>query len=301
MKKKLFTSKIKTLLIVAVALAVVTTVVVAISGGTTFSEGLVGDLMAPLRSGVAAIDRQALRLYNYVFSYEALEAENAALKQQILEMEEDVRTAQELQRENHRYEQLLGIREEHDDYVLEPAYLISWDSSSWRSTFTIGKGTNHGLLAGMAVISENQQMIGLITDVGTNWATVTTILDNGLEISASVASSGYTGVVQGTYESEDTQMLRMNYLTTDAQLKNGDQVVTTGSTLYPKGLLLGKITNVSLDETGVAKFAGLKASCDLDDLEQVFIITGFEGSQPVLEDETEEEAEPEAEDEGEEE
>ena len=278
MKKKLFTSKIKTLLIVAVALAIITTVAVAISGGTTFSENVVGSVLQPLRSGVAAIDRQALRLYNYIFSYESLKAENNALKAQIAEMDEDVRAAQELQRENLRYRQLLEIKEEHEDYTFVPASLIAWDSSSWRSAFTIGKGTNHGLEIGMAAISENHQMIGLVTDVGSNWATITTILDNGLEISASIASSGYTGVVQGTYESEDTQVLRMNYLSTDAQLKNGDQVVTTGSTLYPKGLMLGKITNVSLDETGVAKFAALKASCDLDDLEQVFVITRFEGN-----------------------
>ena len=112
--------------------------------------------------------------------------------------------------------------------------------------------------------------------MGANWATITTILDNGLEISASIASSGYTGVVQGTYQSENTQVLRMNYLSTDAVLKNGDQVVTTGSTMYPKGLLLGKITNVSLDETGVAKYAALKTACDLDDLEQVFILKSYE-------------------------
>ncbi len=278
MKKKLFTSKIKTLLIVAVALAIITTVAVAISGGTTISENVMGSVLQPLRSGVAAIDRQALRLYNYIFSYESLQAENAALKAQIAQMDEDVRAAQELQRENLRYRQLLEIKEAHEDYKFTPAYLIAWDSSSWRSAFTIGKGTNHGIQIGMAAISENHQMIGLVTDVGANWATVTTILDNGLEVSASIASSGYTGVVQGTYESETTEVLRMNYLSTDAQLKNGDQVVTTGSTLYPKGLMLGKITNVSLDETGVAKFAALKASCDLDDLEQVFIITEFEGN-----------------------
>ncbi len=278
MKKKLFTSKIKTLLIVAVALAIITTVAVAVSGGTTLPENALGTVLQPLRSGVAAIDRGALRLYNYIFSYESLQAENEALKAQIAQMDEDVRAAQELQRENLRYRQLLEIKEAHEDYRFTPAYLIAWDASSWRSAFTIGKGTNHGIQIGMAAISENQQMIGLVTDVGANWATVTTILDSSLEVSASIASSGYTGVVQGTYESETTQVLRMNYLSTDAQLKNGDQVVTTGSTLYPKGLMLGKITNVSLDETGVAKFAALKASCDLDDLEQVFIITEFEGN-----------------------
>ena len=276
MKKKLFSSKIKTLLIVAVTLAVVTTVITAVVGGTTFSQTVFGDLLSPLRSGVAAIDRAALRYYNYIFSYESLEEENAALKQQIADLEEDIRTAQELQRENRRYEQLLEIKEANPDYIFEPAYLTAWDASTWRSTFTIGKGSKHGLQLGMAALSENKQMVGIITELGDNWATITTILDSGLEISAAIASSGYTGVVQGTYQSENTQVLRMNYLSTDAVLKNGDQVVTTGSTMYPKGLLLGKITNVSLDETGVAKYAALKASCDLDDLEQVFILVSYE-------------------------
>ena len=276
MKKKLFTSKIKTLLIVAAALAIITTVIAAISGGTTVGENLIGTLLQPMRSGVAAIDRQAVRIYNYIFSYEALEAENKALKEEILQMQEDVRTAQELQRENLRYEQLLGFADEHEDFVLEPAYIISWNASSYRSSFTIGKGTGHGLQTGMCAITENGQVVGLITDVGVNWATITTILDNGLEISASIAASGHTGVVQGTYQSESTRLLRMNYLSMDAVLKNGDQVVTTGSTLYPKGLLLGYITNVSQDETGVAKYAALEASCNLDDMEQVFVITAYE-------------------------
>lgn len=276
MKKKLFTSKVKTILVAAVALAILTTVVVAVSGGTTAGENIVSTMLQPLRSGVAAIDRQAVKIYNYIFAYESLEAENAALKAQILEMEEDIRTAQELQRENVRLQQLLELKDQHEDYTLEPAYVISWDASSWRSSFTIGKGANKGIEPGMCAITEYGQVVGLVTDVGANWATITTILDNGLEISASIAASGYTGVVQGTYQSEDTQLLRMNYLTNEAVIKNGDQVVTTGSTLYPKGLLLGKITNVSLDETGVAKFASLEASCSLDDLEQVFVITDYE-------------------------
>ena len=276
MKQKLFTSRIKTLLIAAVTMAILTTVIVAVSGATTPGQNIVGTLLTPLRSSVAAIDRQALRLYNYVFSYEALKAENAALKQQIADMEEDIRTAEELQRENHRYELALGIVNTHEDYVLEPAYLISWDGSAWRSTFTIGKGERHGLQTGMAAITETGQLVGLLTDVGENWATVTTILDSQMEISASIASSGYTGVVEGTYESENTQILRMNYLSNDAVLKNNDQVVTTGSTLYPKGLLLGKITNVSLDETGVAKFAALKTTDDLENLEQIFVIKDYE-------------------------
>ena len=170
---------------------------------------------------------------------------------------------------------LLKLSEEHEDYKFLTSYIISWDSSDYKSAFTIGKGTNAGLEEGMCAVTENGQVVGLVTKVGANWATITTIMDSSLEISASVASSGYTGVVQGTFLEDGTEILRMNYLLTDAIVKNNDQVVTTGSTLYPRGLLLGYITNASLDETGVAKYATLEPSCDLSKLEQIAIITEY--------------------------
>ncbi len=275
MKKKLLTSKVKILLIAAVVLSILTTVLVAVTGGVSPGQNLVGTLLTPFRSVVAAVDRQAVNFYNYLFAYESLQAENQELERQILAMEKDVQEAHELQRENQRLKALLGLSEEHEDYVFSPAYIISWDSSTFRSTFTIGKGTNHGLEPGMCAVTEHGQVVGLITEAGTNWSTVTTIHDTNLEISASIASSGHTGVVQGTYQSEDTNLLRMNYLPTEAVVRNDDQVVTTGSTLYPRGLLLGYITNVVQDEAGVGKYAALRASCDLNSLEQVFIITNY--------------------------
>ena len=128
----------------------------------------------------------------------------------------------------------------------------------------------------MCAVTENGQVVGLITKVGVNWATITTIMDSSLEISASIASSGYTGVVQGTYLPDGSSILRMNYLLTDAIIKNDDQVVTTGSTLYPKGLIIGYIAGVGFDETGVSKYADITPAADFDSLEQVFVITQFE-------------------------
>lgn len=275
MKKKFWSARLKTILIVALVVAILLGVTVAIASGTTFGENLAGTILSPFRAGVAAIDRQAERYYNYLFSYESLRAENAELQKQILDMQEDVRTAEEEQRENERLRTLLGLAEEHEDYKFVSAYIISWESSNYTSAFTIGKGTNSGLTEGMCAVTENGQVVGLITKVGVNWATITTIMDSSLEISASIASSGYTGVVQGTYLPDGSSILRMNYLLTDAIIKNDDQVVTTGSTLYPRGLLLGYITNASQDETGVAKYATLNPSCDLDNLEQIFIITEY--------------------------
>ena len=275
LKRKFWSTKVKTILILALILAVLATVIGAVVSGTPFFSNVVGTILSPIRSGIAAIDRQAEQYYNYLFSYESLQARNAELEKRILEMQEDVRNAAALQRDNEQLRLLLDLVDEHEDYSLVSAYIISWNASNYRSAFTIGKGTNSGLEAGMCAITENGQVIGLVTEVGANWATITTVQDSSLEISASIASSGYTGVVQGTYLGDGSSVLRMNYLPTDAILKNHDQVVTTGSTLYPRGLLLGYLTNVGLDETGVAKYATLEASCDFAGLEQIFIITEF--------------------------
>lgn len=276
MKKKFWTGRVKTILLIALVLAIVVTVVSAVVSETPFFTNAVQTVLSPFRSTVAAIDRQAERYYNYLFNYERLQAENAALEKQILGMQEDIRTAETFQRENERLRLLLKLSEEHEDYRFVSAYIVSWDSSDYKSEITIAKGASAGLSEGMCAVTENGQVIGIISQVGANWATVTTIMDSSLEISASVSSSGYTGVVQGTYLVDGSHVLRMNYLPTEAVLKNSDQVVTTGSTLYPRGLLLGQLTDVGLDETGVAKYATVEPSCDLSQLEQIFIITQYD-------------------------
>ena len=67
----------------------------------------------------------------------------------------------------------------------------------------------------------------------------------------------------------------MKYLPSEAVLRNNDQVVTTGSTVYPKDLVLGYVEDAGYDETGVAKYALLTPAADFDNLEQVFVVTDY--------------------------
>jgi rod shape-determining protein MreC len=275
--KKGMSPKVRLLLILAVVVSVIFAVSTALFG-TTFLHKTVQSILTPIRGGVTAISGQVERYYDYIFKFESLEAENAYLHSKISEMEEDVRTVDALERENKRLRDLLNLTEEHIGYDLDGAYIVSWDSGNWKSTFTINKGTKSGLKKGMVAITELGQVVGLITEVGSNWSTVTTILDTSMEISASISSSGYTGVVQGSLDPSDKGSLRMSYLPSNAVLRNRDQVVTTGSTVYPKDLILGYIVNAGYDETGVSKFASLSPAADFDALEQVFIITQFDNN-----------------------
>ena len=272
--KRQLSGRVKLILILAVVLAAATAITAALSG-TVWGGRTVQAILTPIRSGVSALTRQAERYYNYIFNYEALEAKNSYLEQRIASMEDEVRSADSLQRENERLRELLRLSEEHEDYRFCAAYIVSWDSSNWKSTFTIGKGTNAGLEVGMVAVTSQGQVVGLLTEVGSNWSTVTTILDTSLEISASIASSGHTGVVQGAYASGEEGKLRLNYLPSEAVLRNNDQVVTTGSSGYPKDLILGYIEDASFDETGVAKYAMLRPAADFDGLEQIFIVTQY--------------------------
>lgn len=271
--RKLFSGRVRLILAIAMVLAILMAVIGVMTPGATSGEKLVGTLLSPFRSLAAGAARGVERAYDYMFRYETLEEENKALKEKLASMEEDVRTAQAFRRENERLTELLGLKEAHDDYDFLSAYISSWDASNWKSTCTISKGTASGVEEGMCAVTEYGQVIGLVTAAGPSWASITTILDPSMEISASVTATGYNGVVQGSYEKNGT--LRLNYLPTDAVVKNNDQVVTTGSTLYPKNLILGFVSDAKLDETGVGKYALLKPAADFNDMEQLFLITNY--------------------------
>ncbi len=271
--KKLFTGRVKLILGIALCLAIILAVAGVISRGATVGEQAMGALLSPFRSAAAAVTRQVERLYDYLFRYDALEAEYEALQQRVAELEASIRDAQLYERENQRLTELLNLQEDHPDFSFLAAYVTSWDASNWKSACTISKGSGAGVEVGMCAVTEYGQVVGLVTEVGPGWATITTVLDPSMEISASITSSGYTGVVQGSYEKDGT--MRMSYLSTDATLMNNDQVVTTGSTLYPRDLIIGYIRDAGLDETGVGKYAVLTPAADFDDLEQVFLIADY--------------------------
>ena len=273
--KKFFNTTVKAVLALTVALAVALALLGALGQGASLPQRIVQGIMTPLRSAMNDLTRHAEKLYSYIFRYEALEAENQALREQIAEMENDARTTDTLQRENQRLRELVGLKEERQDFELVASYIITWDSNDWTSSFTIDKGTGSGIQEDMVAITAQGEVVGLVTAAGSNWATVTTVLDSSLEISANIASSGYAGMVQGAYTTGSEGMLRMDYLPTDAVIRNEDQVVTAGSTLYPRDLILGYVANAGFDETGVAKYALLTPAADFENMEQVFILTNY--------------------------
>ena len=269
-----FSNRIRAVLIVAVLIAGV----LAVASNLTKKSipgMIVQGVLTPLRSGANALTEQAEQMYNYMFRYEALQAENEALKQQIAEMREASLNADSVSRENDRLRDLLALKAANPDYELVDGYVISRSSTDWTSLITVNKGADAGIEVGMCAVTASGEVVGLVTEAGANYCVVKTVLDSSLEISATIAASGYSGMVKGGYTSGLDGMLRMDYLPSSAIIRNRDQVVTSGSTVYPRNLILGSIVDAGLGDAGVAKYAILEPAADVANLEQVFILTDY--------------------------
>ena len=272
--RHLFSTRLRVVLIVAVLLSA-GLLVLSNATGHSLPDMLVEGVMAPFRYGLQSLTNGAEQFYSYMFQYEALAAENEALKAQIASMESDARQADSYQRENQRLRNLLELSTTREDFKLVDGYIIAKSSTDWSSTITINKGTNAGIARDMCVVTANHEVVGLVTEVGPDYAVIKTVLDSSLEISATIASSGYSGMVKGGYTDGRKDMMRMDYLPSSAIIRNNDQVVTSGSTVYPRDLIMGYVVDAGFGDTGVAKFAMLVPAVDFGRLEQVFVLTSY--------------------------
>ena len=283
--RHLFTMKVRIILVVAVLL----TVALAVLGSTdkkpaedgkkkedvNVPKTVVQTLMTPFRYAGNLLTSQAENIYTYIFEYESLKTENEALRKQVSQMEELAREADSVARENDRLRDILDMQRTHEEYVLVDAYIIAWSSTDWTNTITLNRGQSSGIEVGMCAITSDKEVVGVVTEAGSDYAVVKTVLDSSLEVSATIASSGYNGMVTGDYISGRKDMLRMKYLPSSAVIRNNDQVVTSGSAVYPRNLVLGTVVDAGFDDTGVAKYAVLEPAAEIGKLEQVFILTSF--------------------------
>lgn len=272
--RNLFSTRVKVILVIAGLLAAGLAILSGITN-TTVPDLIVQGALAPFRAAATTLTSTAEKYYSYMFRYEALAAENEVLEARIAEMEDVARQADSVSRENERLRKLLDLQAAHEDYVMVDAYIIGRSSTDWENTLTINRGTNAGLAENMCAVTANGEVVGLVTEAGLNYAEITTVLDSTLEISGTISTSGYNGMVSGGYVENHETLLQMNYLPSSAIIRNQDQVVTSGSTVYPRGLMIGSVVDAGFEDTGVAKYALLDPAAEISSLEQVFIITQY--------------------------
>ena len=178
------------------------------------------------------------------------------------------------QSELSRLQELYNLDEEYSSYPKVAARIISKDPGNWYDTFMINRGSNDGIRVDNNVIA-GKGLVGIVTEVGPNWATVRAIIDDSSNVSAMTVGTDDTCVVEGELELIDEGKLRFSQLyDKDDKVTVGERVVTSNiSDTYVEGLFIGYVSEIELDTNNLTKTGTIVTPVDFQHLKDVFVIT----------------------------
>lgn len=276
--KKFFQSSGGLVALIALLLAALTLVVSLFFTGSDPIANLVGAVATPFRNAGAGIADWFERSVERRYRADQLEEEVERLRRELADMEANAREGQQAIEENKNLRALLGLREKRRDLTdFESAYITAHTLDNWESSFTVSKGTQHGVEVNQCVIDAYGNLVGVVSDTGLNWATVTTLVDTDLDMGGMVARTDTAAILEGDFSLMEQGRLKLSYLPEGTELLAGDEVVTSGKGgVYPSGIVVGTVESVQNDPSGMTKYAIVVPKTDLASLKQVFIIKSFD-------------------------
>lgn len=178
------------------------------------------------------------------------------------------------QSELSRLQELYKLDEEYSSYPKVAARIISKDPGNWYDTFMINRGSNDGIRVDNNVIS-GKGLVGIVTEVGSNWATVRSIIDDSSYVSVMTVGTDDNCVVTGDLELIDEGKLRFLQLyDKDDKVTVGERIVTSNiSDKYVEGLFVGYVSELELDTNNLTKTGTIVTPVDFKHLKDVFVIT----------------------------
>ena len=237
-------------------------------------KDVVGVVLTPIQSGINHVGGWFSGKMDYFEDNLKLAAQNEELQSQVdqltventqlLQDKDELNSLRDLYELDHKYE----------TYEKVGARVISKDdSSNWFSTFTIDKGSNDGLAVDMNVMA-GSGLVGIITDVGPNWATVRSIIDDYSNVSAQISETEDTCIIAGDLSLTDEGTVRLVKLNDpDSMVKVGDTVVTSQiSDIFLPGILIGYVSEIGVDSNNLTHSGLVSTVVDFKDIKEVMVI-----------------------------
>lgn len=205
---------------------------------------------------------------------EQLIAENAQLQEQIDELSTQLTNTRLQQSELDTLRELYDLDQTYADYKTTGAHVIGKGTSNWFNTFTINKGSKDGIKVDMNVIA-GSGLVGIVTDVGKNYAVVRAIIDDTSNVSGMILSNNDNCIVSGNLKSmtESNMITFSNLEDSEDKVSTGDSVVTSNiSDKYLPGLLIGYVTDITEDNNNLTKSGEITPVVDFKHLQDVLVI-----------------------------
>ena len=230
--------------------------------------------IVPMQNGINTVGIWMSDLTKNLDTLKELQAENDVLKAEINDLTMKINLLQLDKEELTRLRELYKLDEYYSDYQMIGARVTSNDSGNWFSSFVIDKGKNDGIKVDMNVMAEGG-LVGIVTEVGPNWARVRSIIDDASNVSALVLSTSDTCIVNGDLTLMQEGKIRFEQLpNNDTEIKSGEPVVTSHiSNKYLQGILIGYINEVHEDANNLTRSGYMIPAVDFQHLQEVLVIT----------------------------
>lgn len=243
-----------------------------ISGGPL--NAVAGYVFVPMQDGINMVGRWLSDKSDSLKSLREVMAENESLKKQLDEMTVELNTATLEQYELETLRELFDLDQKYPGYEKVAANVIGRSGNNWFSTFTINKGSDDGIEVDMNVIA-GSGLVGIVTDVGPNYAEVTSIINDLSQVSGMVTTTSDNLVVKGSLQhmNEDMVIDFSNLRDSDGKVQVGDPVVTSYiSDKYQQGILIGYVASIETDSNNLTRSGTITPVVDFEHIEEVLVI-----------------------------
>lgn len=242
------------------------------SSGSSYLFELVFE---PVRTLSSKISEKVSTSLDMLINAEKYYNENQQLKEQLNALYNDVIDYDRILQENEELRVMLRLKEEYNDYEFSsPCTVIARTTNDPYASFTIDKGANDGITPGDPVVTQNG-IVGVCYEVSPATCKVRTLFSPKTAVGVYTVRTKSEGIVSGGYDLAQNGRIRMSYISKESDIAEGDVIVTSGSTNYPAGQLIGTVESVDMESSGLSKYAVIIPAEDPRTITSVFVITNY--------------------------
>ncbi len=238
-------------------------------------SNVINSVLSPIQSQIIKVTHPVKGFVEFVSEMKTYKEENERLKTENNKLMSDLKSVEEYKVENERLQRILEISEEMTQMKTVAAKVIEYSPDNWFSYITINRGKSSGIEVSDAVITADG-LLGQVSEVGSNWAKISTLINTENSVGVRIVRNGEIGIVEGDTKLSKTNKCRLGYLTANASVLSGDILETSGlGGIYPPGIMVGKISQISKDNMGRLDYAVVEPFVEFDSLYEVLVITDW--------------------------
>lgn len=264
----------KKLIIVSVSGVIILSIGIVL--GTKYQvsalSSIVDVVTYPFKTGIKFLGNQVKEVSDYFVNVENLIQENEELKMQNDRLLYQNTMLTQYKSENESLKELLELKQRYEDYPTLGGNVIAKDTSNWYKSFNIDKGLVHNIKEDDVLLSGGG-LVGHVTKVNPLSSVALSIIDDRSAISVKVVRTGDTGILRGDVELGNKGLCKLE-IDVESEIVKGDQIITSHlSDIYPPGIPIGTVDEVTTGKNGLTQYAYIKPFVDFKHLESVLIIS----------------------------